>query len=243
MWLVRTKPCTEVQIFIPCVLLASRPHLLRAGSALVISFLPAELDAINFPGERSGHLHLRSQSSPLWSTGHVVWGVIEESTAVRATLECQINCLWNPLETKTLGTAVKDALKSDYLKQKTHPKSSSYPLLAAHVEGQWEKKSLLFICFFSLLLASLFIPLLQPILDPISSGFQGRMKASSSSGTLLGSRIRCGKLRHQTCALSKYWIVFLFFVAQPLLAYLGGTLSASLINVFSVYVHSMVLLL
>lgn len=105
---------------------------------------------------------------------------------------------------------MKDALKSDYLKQKTHPKSSSYPLLAAHVEGQREKKSLLFVCCFLLLLASLFIPLLQPILDPISSGFQGRMKASSSSGTLLDSRIRCGKLRHQTCALNNYWVVLLF---------------------------------
>jgi hypothetical protein len=82
--------------------------------------------------------------------------------------------------------------------------------VAAQVKGQRKEKSLLFACPFLLLLASLSILSLQPILNPISSGFQSRMKASSSPGILLDSSIRFGVLRPQTYTLSNYWIVLLF---------------------------------
>lgn len=40
----------------------------------------------------------------------LVWEVIEESIAVIANLDCQFDCIWSQLESKMLGTPMKEVL-------------------------------------------------------------------------------------------------------------------------------------
>jgi hypothetical protein len=79
-------------------------------SDLVIAFFVTGRDVVNFHGERADHLHLWFQIFYCGQLAMLVWEVIEESIAVIANLDCQFDCIWSQLESKMLGTPMKEVL-------------------------------------------------------------------------------------------------------------------------------------
>lgn len=154
-----------------------------------------------------------------WSSVYQAWWQ-GPSLCVLANFVCQLDCIWNHLKRKLLGTLVRYFCNWIVWSRKTHAKSGP---LKSKGEGNFD------FCLLALTLTGKWsTPLLWLIVKPTSSGSQHRLKSSGSPGILQDSS---ASLEQQETCTPKDWSTFgLSIMWQPFLYYLDHTHDVSQSN-------------